>query len=418
MRRRQWLSLAPLFPALVFPFASLAQRPLTWEEVRGRFQANNPSLLAGQYNIEESRANEITAGLRPNPVFSSINDQLYLFNPDKLKPLFDTAQWTQSVTQLFERRRKRPLRVDSAKLATAIAGTDQQDLERQLLFSLRDAFVRTLQAKAFSALANENLAYYDKVLEVNRERFRAGDIAKVDLTRLELQRVQFESDVVNAQVNLRTAKIALLALLNDRTPVDQFDVEGPFAYSDLLLTLEQAREVALDSRPDLKSASTAITKAQTDNQLAWANGSTDPDFYLEYQRTQTDHTMGFGFTIPLRIFDRNQGEKIRTQLDIKRAERNRDAVTSGILRDVDSAYATVLSVRDLVLPYRDRYLQQATDVRETVSFAYSRGGASLLDFLDAQKSYRDTQLAYQNLIGSYLSALNQLSQAVGKEVLP
>ena len=140
--------------------------------------------------------------------------------------------------------------------------------------------------------------------------------------------------------------------------------------------------------------------------------------YAEFQRTQPDNTLGFGVSIPLRIFDRNQGEKEKTEIEITRAERHRTAVETGILRDVDSAYATVLSVQELILPYRDRYIPQSADVRETVSFAYSRGGASLLDFLDAQKSYRDTQLAYQTLIASYLSALNQLSQAVGQEVLP
>ena len=413
MRRPQALRLALLFLGLS-PGALLAQGPLTWEQIRERFQKNNPDLLAGALLSNEARADEVTAGLRPNPTFSSVNDE---FNPTNFHP-FTGAQWTESLTQLIERRRKRPLRVESARFATAIASTDQQDLVRQLLFTLRDAFVRTLQAKAFVEMAGQNLAYYDKVLEVNRERYRAGDIAQVDLTRLELQRAQFESDAVNAQVNLRTAKIELLALMNDRQPVDRFDVAGEFAYRPLSVTLEQARQLCLEARPDLKSAATAVTKAHTDHELAWANGSTDPTLYAEFQRTQPDNTLGFGVSIPLRIFDRNQGEKEKTEIEITRAERHRTAVETGILRDVDSAYATVLSVQELILPYRDRYIPQSADVRETVSFAYSRGGASLLDFLDAQKSYRDTQLAYQTLIASYLSALNQLSQAVGQEVLP
>ena len=413
MRSRHWLPLASLFLGLS-QCVLLAQGPLTWEQVRERFRKNNPNLLAGQLLTDESRADEVTAGLRPNPVFSSINDQ---FNPTNFQPA-SGSQWTESITQLFERRRKRPLRVESARLATSMAATDQQDLERQLLFSLRDAFVRTLQAKAFLELAGQNLASYDKVLEVNRVRYKAGDIAQVDLTRLELQRAQFESDLVNAQVNLRTAKIALLALMNERQPVDSFDVSGPFAYQPLGMTGEQARQAALGGRPDLKSATTAVAKAQTDHKLAWANGSTDPTLYAEYQRAGVDSTLGFGVIIPLRVFDRNQGEKEHTQIEITRAERNRQAVLTGILRDVDSAYATVVSVRDLIVPYRDRYIPQSLEVRETVSFAYSRGGASLLDFLDAQKSYRDTQLAYQTLIANYLSALNQLSQAVGQEVTP
>ena len=197
-----------------------------------------------------------------------------------------------------------------------------------------------------------------------------------------------------------------------------FDVNGPFDYTPLSMTLEEARQAALDTRPDLRSAVTAVAKAQADHQLAIANGSTDPDLYFEYQRAGTDNTMGFGVTIPIRIFDRNQGEKAKAQIEITRAERSRQAVLSGILRDVDSAYATLVSVRDLVIPYRDRYIPAARDIRETVSFSYSHGGASLLDFLDAQKSYRDTELAFQGLVANYLSALNQLSQSVGKEILP
>lgn len=413
MLDKKWHYLGFLFVGI----SAFAQTPLGWEEVRERFRRNNPNLLAGQIAVRQSEANQVTAGLRPNPVFSSVNDQFLFFNPDRFKP-FRTSQWTESISQQFERRNKRGLRVASASLGSAIAASDLADAERQLLFNLRDAFVRTLQAKALRELARENLSYYDRVLALNRERLKAGDIAKVDLTRLELQRAQFESDAVGAEVNVRTAKIALLALMNERRPVDEFDVAGEFSYRPLLLTQEEARREAVQSRPDLRGAETAIRRAESDHRLAWANGSWDPQVGLEYQRTQSDNTLGFGVTIPLKIFDRNQGEKERTALEIRRAERLRDGLLANLYRDVDSAYAAVGSVRDLLLPYQERYLPQAVEVRDTVSFAYARGGASLLDFLDAQKSYRDTQLAYRNLVGNYLAAVNQLSLAMGKEVMP
>ncbi len=119
------------------------------------------------------------------------------------------------------------------------------DQERNLMFNLRSAFVQTLQAKAVLENAQENLAYWDQELDVNRTRFKAGDLAQVDLDRLELQRVQFESDYETAMVNLRTAKIQLLMLLNDRTPIEQFDVTGPFDFSDELKPLEEFRNIAL-----------------------------------------------------------------------------------------------------------------------------------------------------------------------------
>jgi cobalt-zinc-cadmium efflux system outer membrane protein len=417
MRRRSWRTLAYLLIPAGLCSTALAQKPLTWEEVRERFQNNNPNLLAARTLIEENRANEVTAGLRPNPQVSIIEDQFHIFRPNPLAP-FQNSQLTHDVTQLWERRHKRELRASSAHLATDISTTDRADLERQLTFNLRDAFIRTLQGKSVVELAEQNLKYYDHVIDVNRERFKAGDISRADLVRVELQRVQFESDAVNARVNLRTAKIALLALMNERQPVDTFDVTGKFDFTDQIPGVEELRRIALQSRPDLKSATTAIEKAETDHRLAWANGSTDPTFGWEYQRTGPDNTAGFLVSFPLRIFDRNQGEKARTSLEIGRTQRLREGIILSIYRDVDSAYAAVESVRQLLKPYRDRYLPQAVEVRETVSFAYVNGGASLLDFLDAQKSYRDVQLNYRNLIGSFLSAVNQLSLAVGREVIP
>ncbi len=393
-----------------------AQTTLTWEELKERFKKNNPNRLASELSIDEWKANEITAGLRPNPSFSSIEDQISLFKSDPYRPL-GAIQWTQSFSQLIERRHKRQLRVASSQLSTEISRTDSADLERQLLFVLRDAYVRVLQGKSVVELTTENLKYYDHVIELNRERQKAGDIARVDLQRVELQRAQFESDLVNAEVNLRTAKIALLATINERLPVSGFDVAGPFEFKAAAMTNDEVRTVAAETRPDLKSAISAIERAKADNRLAQANGSTDPTLFLDYARAGPTNTIGVGFSIPLRIYDRNQGEKARTAIEINRAGKIREGIETTIYRDVDSAYASMESVASLLKPYRERYLPQSEDVRETVSFSYSKGGASLLEFLDAQKSYRDIQLNYRNLLASYLSAVNQLNLAIGKEAI-
>ena len=216
---------------LFFTLASqaLGQVTLTWQEVRDRFEAGNPTLRAGQIGIDESRAEEITAHLRPNPSLSLLADQLDPFSGGPEHGPFSFLLTSATVNYLHERQHKRELRTESAKEATDIAVSGQSDLERTLVFALRGAFVGTLQAKAVLHITQDNLAYWDKVLDISRNRFRAGDLAQVDLDRLELQRVQFESDLQTALVNLRTQKIALLTLLNDRTPVDQFDVpEGIF----------------------------------------------------------------------------------------------------------------------------------------------------------------------------------------------
>jgi cobalt-zinc-cadmium efflux system outer membrane protein len=245
----------------------------------------------------------------------------------------------------------------------------------------------------------------------------------VDLNRLELQRVQFESDFETAMVSLRTAKIQLLMLLNDRTPLERFDVSGPFDYAGELRPLEDFRSLALEARPDLKAAVQTVELAKVTHQLAVANASTDPTFSLWYSHNPSfsnpfaNETMGGSISVPLRIFDRNQGEKARTQVDISRNERLRDANEALIFSDVDSAYWTLVQNLNLLRPYKTKYLPLATDVRDRTSFSYRNGGASLLDFLDAEKSYRDTRLAYLNLIGAYLTAAAQMNMAAGREVV-
>ena len=398
--------------------SAFAQQPLTWQQVRDKFEAANPSLRAGQIGIDESRAEETTAYLRPNPNLTLGVDQI---NPFPGGPEHGALAYLlplASVNYLHERQHKRELRLESAKDATTIAISGQADLERTLVFNLQTAFVQTLQGKAVLDLARENLAYYDRVLEVNRERYQAGGIAQVDLDRLELQRVQYESDLQTAEVNLRTAKIQLLALLDDRTPVEQFDVTGPFDFSTQIPQLDEVRQSAQDTRPDLRAAVQSIDKAKTDHKLAVADGSTDPTFGFDVGRNPPiDQYFGVNVSIPLRIFDRNQGEKQRTLLDVDRNDRLAEAARAQVFSDVDSAYAQLQSTILLLQPYKDRYLQQAVRVRDTISFSYDSGAASLLDFLDAQADYRSVQLNYLNLIGAYLEAAAQLNMAVGREVI-
>lgn len=403
-----------------------AQKPLTWQEVRDKFAAANPTLRAGLIGIDESKAEEITAFLRPNPQATVTLDQIG--HTTQGSP-FSASTLSASASYLHERRHKRELRLESAQDATKVAISGQSDLERNLLFTLRSAFVGTLQAKAVLQVAKDNLEYWDKVLSISRDRFQAGDLAQIDLDRLELQRVQFESDVQTAEVNLRTSKIQLLMLLNDRTPVEEFDVLGLFEYNDQLLSLEDFRKIALDTRPDLRAALQSVDMAKTNHKLAVANGSTDPTInvdagfpavsqaYLSYNPPLREY-FGVGFSVPLRIFDRNQGEKLRTQLDIDRNQRLLDATEAQVFSDVDSAYAMVNSNLILLRPYKAKYLAQAVRVRETVRFSYEHGGAALLDFLSAENDFRSVQLNYVNLVGAYLTAAAQLNLAVGREAIP
>ncbi len=398
----------------------LAQKVLTWQQAEEEFEKSNPTLRAAQIGIDESRAEEVTAFLRPNPDLTAGIDQINPFakNPvDKYSP-FSEAFPSASVSYLHERRHKRELRLESAQKGTAVAQSQLEDQKRNLIFNLRTAFIQMLQAKAVLDLAKENLAYFDRELAISRERYKAGDIARVDLDRLELQRVQYESDLQTADVNLRTAKIQLLQLLNDRTPIDQFDASGPFDFSEPALVQDDLRRIAMEERPDLKAAVQSVDKAQTDYKLAVANGSTDPTFGMDFARNPPIPVyVGVNVNIPLRIFDRNQGEKERTRLDIGRNERLRDAAQAQVFSDVDSAYVTLLNTVTLLRPYKTKYLATAARVRDTIAFSYQHGQAALVDYLDAQRDYRSVQVSYLNLVGSYLSAASQLNLAVGREVI-
>src|SRR5712671_5003791 len=311
--------------------STFAQKALTWEEVRDKFEAANPTLRAGQIGVDESKAQEITAFLRPNPNFALSTDGTQLARYHGVWQPFTGTQYATIFSYLHERQHKRELRLESQQKATGIAVFGRADLERTLVFTLRMAFVQTLQEKAILDLAKENLSYYDHVLDVNRERFKAGAISRVDLDRLELQRMQYESDLQVAEESLETAKIQLLMLLNDRTPVEHFDVSGPFDFSRQIAPLDEVRQEALDARPDLRAALQSIEKAKTDHRLAVANGSTDPTLSAWYTynpsfNNPNDHqTLGASVSIPLRIFDRNQGEKLRTQLDIDRSAKLAEA---------------------------------------------------------------------------------------------
>ena len=406
-------------------FNAAAQQSLTWDQVKARFQAGNPTLKADQANVDEMKAEEITAYLRPNPQFTTTVDGTEIApNNGHWQPLQGTFV-QPGISYLHERDHKRELRLQSAQEGTQIAGSQHEDLERTLLFTLRSAFIQVLQQKAIVDLSRQELDYYDKIIEISRARFKAGDLAQIDLDRIELQRVQYESDLQTAIVNLRTSRIQLLQLLNDKTPVDQFDVQGTFDFTDYLQPLESFRQVALANRPDLQAALQAIQQADTNHKLAVANGSTDPTFgvwYMWNSAVNNSHpiglqTLGGSVSIPLRIFDRNQGEKKRTQIDIARNQELADATRAQVFSDVDSGYAQVNSNLVLLRPYKAQYLDQALRVRETVTYAWQHGGASLMDFLNAQSDYRNVQMAYAQLVGAYLTAAAQLNLAVGQEVI-
>jgi cobalt-zinc-cadmium efflux system outer membrane protein len=367
---------------------------LTWDQAKAKFEAANPMLKSDQSSVDEMKAEEITAYLRPNPQFVMTADGTQFAPKDGTWQPVKGTYLIPNFSYLHERDHKRELRLQSAQEGTQITVSQHEDLTRNLLFMLRSAFVQTLEAKAVLELAKADMESYDKIIDISKAMFADGDLAQIDLDRIELLRVQYETEIQTAIVNLRTSKIALLQLLDDRTPVDQFDVVGPFDFASDLKPLTDFEQAALDARPDLRAAIQGI------------------------EQSKTNHKLGLSVEIPLRIFDRNQGEKQRTLIDIDRNQQLTDAARAQVFNDVDSAYEQVRSNVALLVPYRDQYKNQATRVRDTVTYAYQHGGASLMDFLNAQSDYRVVQLAYLQLVGAYLTAAGQMNLAVGREVIP
>ena len=416
-------AIAALLAFLLAPALVPAQQALTWDELRARFEAANPALRADALNIDEMKAEEITAYLRPNPQFTLSEDGTQIVPHGGVWTPLRGTDVQPNFSYLHERDHKRELRLESAKEGTHITESQHDDLKRTMIFTLRSVYVQLLQAKYVLDLAKEDIKYYDHIIEMSRARFNAGDIAQIDLDRIELLRVQYESEIETATVNLRTAKIQLLQLLNDRTPIDQFDVTGTYDFSDDLKPLDDYRQAALDARPDLQAAVETLLQSKTNHKLAEANGSTDPTFGAWYTYNSSNNnpngidTIGLSVSIPLRIFDKNQGEKKRTAIDIDKSQQLTEASRAQVFSDVDSSYEIVRSNIVLLKPYKEKYNAQALRVRDTVSYSYMHGGASLMDFLNAQSDFRTVQLAYAQLIGAYLTAAGQLNLAVGREVI-
>lgn len=368
-------------------------------------ERENPTLRAKRFELEGARANEITAGLRPNPTAAYTGEK---FGGTSF------LEHTVTLGQTIETGGKRQRRVESATLATRVSEYDLADVRRQVLFEVKKAFTDVLVAQAALELAEQNLRTLGEVERIQRFRAEKGDISELELLRIEVQKFTFERDAADARQAVRAAKIALRAVVApDRLP-EAFEVEGKLEFREVVLEVPVLRRRALERRPDVLEAEAARRKGRADIKLARANAWWDITPQIEYKRTDSnEQTVGVGFSIPIRIFDRNQGEIARTQAEVKRLDAQRDAVLAQVVSQIDTSMSALGVEREKFLLLRDIYLPKAQRARETVEFAYRRGGLSVLDFLDAQRTYRETALEYLRALGNYSAAVYQLEAAVG-----
>jgi cobalt-zinc-cadmium efflux system outer membrane protein len=386
-----------------------AQAPLgrlTLDEAVALAARANPTLRAKQFEYRAVGANEITAGLRPNPTATYLAEQ---FGGGSAA----LVQHTFSIGQPIELGGKRQRRLESARAATRVTGHELEDVRRQIVFQVKKAFTDALVAREALDLTEQNLRALDDLERIQRYRAEKGDISELELLRIEVQRFALERDAADARQALRLARIALRAATDPGQVAEDVEVVGELADRDVAPAAADLYRRALDARPDLRAAEAARAKARADVGLARANAWGDVTPQVEYQRIGPDNTIGFGISVPIRIFDRNQGEVARTRAETQRVDAAREALAVQILSEVDGALTALRTERKKLDLLRDVYLPKVRRARDTVEFAYRRGGVSLLDYLDAQRTFRDTTTEFVRSLGSYWTAYYQLEAAVG-----
>jgi cobalt-zinc-cadmium efflux system outer membrane protein len=387
---------------------------MTLQQVLAVARARNPGLLSAEQHVTATKASEITAGLRQNPTFtvSGANTTLPANNPSS------PYTYVGNVSRLFERGQKRRWRLDVATATTSLTQSQYNDQQRQLVLQVKDTFADMLAAKAALQVAQDNLDSYRKTVQLSQARVDAGDISKTDFERIDLELAEFESDYDDARLNLVQASDSLQLLMGVERPSPNFDIAGSLESPSLTTSLAQIEPDALAARPDYQAARESVTLADDNVKLADAEGTTDPTLGAEYERLGVFNSAGFQISIPVRIFDRNQGEKQRTRYE---AQSSRFAATEArnqVLNDVDQAWAAYLAALEVAKRYNNHYLAESERVRANLEFSYRHGGATLLDYLDALRDYRQIHLDALAANQQVWLSLHQLSFAAATEIVP
>lgn len=381
--------------------------------------AHNHNLLAQRTTIQQSEDEEITANLRPNPVL--LGDSLFVpLEPGEMNSTFldNITEFDLGVSYLFERGKKRQHRLQVAKDLTAVTRSQVTDNERTLTFQVATQFIGVQLAESALDLAQEDLKSFQNTVNISQERYRAGDTSEDDFLKIKLQLLQFQTDASQAQLAKVQALSDLRQLLGYESVTADYDVAGSLDYQPLNAQLEDLQAKALVTRPDLRAAQQGVTAATSQYQLQKAEGKRDVTAQVNYTHVSAANTTSVFGQIQLPIFDRNQGEIARAQVAITQAQEQEKATSDQVMTDVDDAYEGLRTNDQIIQIYRSGYLDEAKQDRDISEYSYRRGAASLLDFLDAERSYRATQLAYRQSLAAYLLALEQLREAVGTRSLP
>jgi cobalt-zinc-cadmium efflux system outer membrane protein len=389
---------------------------ITIEQAIDLAKKNNPTLNANQTLISQSKAQEITANLRPNPLISWDLQYLPIFQPS----LFGDsnywemqAQYDIGVGYLFERGQKRQHRLQAARDITSVTESQVADAGRVTTANTAQQFITALLAESNLEFARTALTSFQHTVDISGERFKAGAISKADLLKIQLQQLQFQTDVNTALLTRNQALASLRQLMGFDSVPAEYEVAGKLMYEPVASKLEDLQARAVNLRPDLQAAQRGVTSAQSQIALAKANAKQDLDVSFNYTRYSQNNLGAFYFNIPLAVFNKNQGEIARTQFALTQSQFQQKAAEQSVLTDVKTAYEALRRNEDTVLLYDKGYLQQTRQSLDITEFSYQHGAASLLDFLDAERSYRATEVSYRQALANYMTALEQLRLAVG-----
>src|SRR6202451_4178495 len=382
--------------------------------------AHNHTLQAARTTIDQSEAQETTANLRPNPVLLGDAQFLPIFNWNVFNASYvdNAAQFDVGVSYLFERGKKRQHRLAAAKDQTAVTRSTVADNERTLTFNTSQQFISVLLAQSTLDLAKQDAASFQQTVDISESRYKTGDMSESDLLKIKLQLLQFQSDYSAAKLAKIQALAGLRQFIGFESVADDFDVSGDLDYSPVHADLQALKGLAMQDRPDLPAAQEGVDAGRSHGALMRANGKKDLSVSFDYTHTAGINSGAFFFNIDLPIFDRNQGEIARARFAITQAEETALETAQQVNTDIMDAYGALRSNDEIIQLYQNGYIDQAKQSRDITEYAYKRGAASLLDFLDAERTYRSNQLAYRQALASYMTALEQMRQAVGTRNLP
>jgi len=381
---------------------------------------HNHSLAAARTTILQNQALEITANLRPNPTLLGDAQFLPFFQPSDFNGTYldDSAQFDVGVSYLFERGKKRQHRLQAAKDQTAVTSATVDDNARTLTFNVASQFISAVLAQSELDLAEKDLTSFQQTVDISQASYTAGSMSGADFLKIKTQLLQFQMDVSAAKLARVQALASLRQLLGYESVPESYEVVGDLEYKPVKLGEDDLKAMALRQRPDVRAAQLGVTAAQSQLALAKANGKQDVTAQANYTHTADTNTASLFASIPLPVFNRNQGEIARTGYAITQSQELSSEQASIALTDVTNSYEGLRTADEVVVLYQSGYLKQAEDSRDISQYAYQHGAASLLDFLDAERSYRATELAYRQSLANYMTSLEQLRQAVGTRSLP